>query len=244
MHKRRIFWIMLAIVGMLPTLAHADFVFVGRQDASGQGFGNVLNVLTLQTTQTGNEAGSVSWNGTSTVVDGTTTNGCPAGYICNGPDTGADNNVGKTSSPTIADVGWTAANQMGLSLNINQTGVNQDIVVENGATLNIYSATGTLLHAFPIIGHTFTTIEQGTGTGFFVWELNAAEQAFVTANPTLLTGTNHIGISNALLDNTANDGAETFGVVKVTPIPEPGFYGVLALGLSTMCFFVRRRRKA
>src|SRR5262249_52702789 len=90
--------------------------------------------------------------------------------------------------------------------------------------------------------HTFTTIEQGTGNGFFVFELTAAEKVAMQA--AVFAGGNfandRVGLST-LLDMTSNDGAETFGAASV--VPEPGFYGVLALGLSTLCLAVQRSRR-
>jgi hypothetical protein len=53
--------------------------------------------------------------------------------------------------------------------------------------------------------------------------------------------------SNGALNTVAgygdptNDALQTF-LVQVTP--EPGFYGALALGLSGLLFFIRRKRKA
>jgi hypothetical protein len=232
------------IAALIPTLAHADLTFIGRQSDKGQGFGNVINVLTLQ--QTTSEAGSVAWNGSGNTITGTTTNGsnCNSPNVCTGPDTGASNDPGKTSTQTFGTVGWQNAASIVVSLNLNQTGSNQDITLES-LTMNVYSPTGTVLFTAPLDAtHLFTTIEQGTGTGFFIFQLNAAEQA--TAQSALFganfNANNRVGVS-ALLDSTSNDGAETIGVVNGNVVPEPGFYGTLALGLTGLLFGVQRSRR-
>ena len=247
MNNRRMICIIGAFAGLLPAIAHAELTFIGRQDISGQGFGNVINVLTLQ--NNGSESGSVSWNGSGNIVNGSSGSPCNSAFYvaCNGPDTGASTDPNKTLTQTFATVGWQNAGSIAVSLNLNQQGSvgGQAITLEN-LVLNVYNPTnGAVVFSAPLDHpHVFTSIEQGTGTGYFIFELNSAEQATAQA---ALFGANynpnyHVGLS-ALLDNTANAGAETFGIVNANVVPEPGFYGVLALGLSSLCFAVRRRRK-
>jgi hypothetical protein len=232
------------LIAALPTLAHADLVFVGRQSALGQGFGSVLNVLTLQ--QSPSESGSVAWNMTQqNVINGTTTTGCPANTLCLGPDTGASNDLTKTSTQTIGAIGWTSAANLAISLNLNQTGADPTITLQS-LQMNIYSPTGvSLFQALLPAPHVFTTIEQGTGSGFFVFQLSAAEQ--VAAQAAIFAGGNfandRVGLA-ALLNDTANDGAETFGAVNAGPVvPEPTFYGALTFGLSGLLLAARRSRR-
>jgi hypothetical protein len=242
MYRLRIVFGVVLFAGLIPTLAHADLTFIGRQDAKGQGFGSVINVLTLQ--KDTSESGSVAWNGTGDVITGTTSGGCPSGVTCLGPDTGASNNAGKTGTQTFGTVGWQNAASIVVSLNINQQGSNQDIKLES-LTMNVYDTNGNVLFTAPLdTTHIFTTIEQGTGSGYFIFQLNAAEQA--TAQSALFganfNANNRVGVS-ALLDSTSNDGAETIGVVNGNVVPEPGFYGTLALGLTGLLYGVQRSRR-
>jgi hypothetical protein len=244
MQMKRLLSGIALLIATLPTLAHADLVFVGRQSQTGQGFGNVLNILTMQNTPM--EAGAVAWNVTQqNVIFGTTTTGCPANTLCLGPDTGTSNNPGMTSTQTIGSIGWTSAQNLAITLNLNQTGANPTITLESLA-MNIYGPTGALLFSAALPApHVFTTIEQGTGTGFFVFQLTAAEQAAAQAAVFAVPGfaNDRVGLS-ALLDNTANDGPETFGATTAGPVvPEPTFYGALAIGLSGLVFTARRRRR-
>jgi|SwirhisoilCB2_FD_contig_101_1227209_length_4162_multi_4_in_0_out_0_2 hypothetical protein len=232
------------LITTLPSLAHADLVFIGRQSETGQGFGNVLNILTMQNTPM--EAGAVAWNMTQqNVIFGTTTTGCPANTLCLGPDTGTSNNPGMTSTQTIGAIGWTSAQDLAITLNLNQTGANPAITLESLA-MNVYSPAGVLLFSAALPApHVFTAIEQGTGSGFFVFQLTAAQQAAAQA-AVFAGGTfanDHVGLS-ALLDNTANDGPETFGATTAGPVvPEPTFYGALAIGLSGLVLAARRSRR-
>jgi hypothetical protein len=248
MYTRKILTGIALIVGLLPTLAHAELTYVGPSATKGQGFGNVINVLTLQ--QTPSEAGSVAWmnpSGPGNYITGTTTSGCPANTTCVGPDTGASNNVGKTSTQTFGTVGWANAASMEVSLNLNQIGSAEAITLQT-MVMTVYSPTGAVLFTAPLDqAHPFPTIEQGTGTGYYVFDLTAAEQNGPTGAQALLFGPNYnplnrVGLS-ASLDSTSNDGAETFGVVNGNVVPEPGFYGALALGLSGLCFAVQRSRR-
>jgi hypothetical protein len=198
-------------------------MFIGRESQTGQGFGNVQNILTMQ--QTPAEAGAVIWNTVGqNVIFGTTTNGCPANTICVGPDTGTSNNPGMTSTQTIGTIGWTNAQDLAITLNLNQTGANPTITLESLA-MDIFSPAGVLLFSAALPSpHVFTTIEQGTGSGFFVFQLTPAEQA--VAQAAIFAGGNfandRVGLS-ALLDNTSNDGPETFGATRALPssVPEP-----------------------
>jgi len=232
----------LFISGLLPFAAKADLTFIGRSDTKGQGFGSVINVLTLQ--RDTSETGSVSWNGSKNVITGAPTSGCDSLSICDGNDTGASGNIGKTSTQTFGTVGWNNAASIVVSLNLNQTGANQTITVEN-LFFNVYSPTGvTLFTAHLPDPMAITTIEQGTGSGYFIYELTSLEQA--EAESALFganyNANNRVGIS-ALLDATSNDGAETFGVVNGNVVPEPGYYGALALGLAALAVAVTRSKR-
>jgi hypothetical protein len=232
------------LIASLPTLAHADLVFVGRQSQTGQGFGNVQNILTMQDSPL--EAGAVAWNMVQqNVIFGTTTNGCPANTICLGPDQGTSNNPGMTSTQTIGAIGWTNAQNLAVTLNLNQTGANPTITLES-LQMNIYSPTGSLLFSASLPSpHVFTAVDQGTGSGFFVFQLTPAQQA--AAQAAIFAGgsfaNDRVGLA-ALLDNTANDGAETFGAATAGPVvPEPTFYGALSLGLGGLLVVATRRSR-
>ena len=264
MYTRRLFYGIAVIAGLLPTLAHASLTLIGESINKGQGFGNVINVLTLQ--QNGFEQGSVAWG--SEAIAGLnfltgapdTGNQCGTTAICDGINTGVDPTIGKTSTQTFGTVGWQNAASIVVSLNLNQEGANKAITLEN-LVMNVYSPTGGApIFTAPLdplqLPHVFTTLQQGTGVGYWIFELDTAEQADAQAK---LFGTlgcvvgidcanynenNRVGLS-AFLDSTSNAGAETFGVVNANlpNVPEPGFYGALAIGLSGLYFAVQRSRR-
>lgn len=244
MQLKRLLTGVTLLIATLPSLAHADLVFIGRQSQTGQGFGSVLNILTMQNSPS--ESGAVAWNMTQqNVIFGTTTTGCPANTLCLGPDTGTSNNPGMTSTQTIGSIGWTNAQNLAITLNLNQTGANPAITLES-LQMNIYSPTGVSLFSAQLPApHVFTAIDQGTGSGFFVFQLTAAEQA--AAQAAVFAGGNfandRVGLA-ALLDNTANDGPETFGATTAGPVvPEPTFYGALAIGLVGLVLAAKRSRR-
>jgi hypothetical protein len=249
MYTRRLFYGIAVIAGLLPTLAHASLTLIGESINKGQGFGNVINVLTLQ--QNGFEQGSVAWgsgaNAGLNVLTGApdTGNQCGTTAICDGNNTGVDPNIGKTQTQTFGTVGWQNAASIVVSLNLNQQGSAKAITLEN-LVMTVYSPTGVDLFHASLDQHNylFTTLQQGTGVGYWIFELTAAEQ--VTAQAALF-GTNYnannrVGLS-ALMDLTSNDGPETFAVVNGNVVPEPGFYGALAIGLSGLYFAVQRSRR-
>lgn len=245
MQLKRLLTGMTLLITTLPSLAHADLVFIGRQSQTGQSFGSVVNILTMQNTPS--ESGSVEWNMTQqNVINGTTTTGCPANTLCFGPNTGTSNNPGLTSTQTLGAFGATSAQNLAITLTLNQTSATP--ITLEFLQMNIFDPVGnSLFQALLPAPHVFTALDQGTGSGFFVFQLSAAEaaaaQAAVFAGGTFAN--DRIGLA-ALLDNTANGGPETFGAANVGPVvPEPTFYGALTFGLGGLLLAARRsRRKA
>jgi hypothetical protein len=224
----------------LPAFAFANLVPAGSSDLGGQGFGTVFNVLTLQANPS--EAGKVAWNGSGDTMTGAASGpNCGAPNSCIGPDTGLVPQSGKTATATVSGLGWTQGGNIIIGLNVNQTG--QSTVDLTSLTLTFYNSAGTQ------VGQSFSLAapdnglsqsgQPGNGNAYYVFVLDGPETQIINSNKSLyLNSTNHVGLA-AQLGNISNDGAETFALAN-NPVPEPGFYGALAIGLSGLYFAAQR----
>ena len=231
-----------AVLAAMPGVARASIIMLGATptdaflDLGGQGFGNAPRMLTLQTN--GFESGS------ETPID-----------VEHGD---AIDGANKSTTPTLATLGWTSGSLVGIGFNSGQTG-NSGITLDT-LVLTIYNGTtavGTFSLASPI---TFTdtdlALQQGNGNAVFNFGLNAAEQ--IQFNTILaMSGSSGFfaGLSSSLgcaagapagcqVSNAGPDSFLGFAQPGGTSVPDGGatvtLLGSALLGLATL----RRRLRA
>jgi hypothetical protein len=182
--------------------ARADLVLSALELNSGQGFGAVFTIFTLQVTGNptlhpdGLEDGCYAFgdltgafNGAESNTAGTTVN---SGNFCT---EGAINEVAsgspKNALPSLGELGITQTNQIGLLVNLNQVS-NQGITI-NDMVLSFYTASGdvifnaTLPNSWCTVAalcsgvDTFLSSINGQGGNGQLFVLDAAQQAALAA---------------------------------------------------------------
>jgi len=209
------------------------------EQASGQGFGTILTLLTLH--NNGSEYGSVAWNGSSDVLTQDATN--------------------TSATRTIAElnaIGIFGTSNFALMFNSNQTGVDTSIGVNSFTVTFFDSAGNTLKNGANDITALFTPgppnadtshLEpispngQGSAGQVFHVNLSAADAAIVFGNTSNRVG-QFVTSGNALTNS--NDGADGWSIANsgvLTPVPEPATF-TMALGAIGMLSLLAIRRRA
>ena len=149
----------LVLVGGNPPV-QVSTVAASFTDLGAQGFGNAPRMLTLQT---------------NTVETGNVT---PVDVVHGDAVPGAN----KSTTPTLAGLGWTSGAFVGIGFNSDQSG--QTGITMQSLVLTIFNGTtsvGTFSLASSLTPLTFTAadlaLQQGNGTAVFNFGLTATEQA-------------------------------------------------------------------
>jgi len=229
------------VLAATSNVAKADIVLLGATPAAAfiglgaQGFGNAPRMLTLQTNTV--ETGSVT----------------PVDVVHNDAVPGAN----KSTTPTLATLGWDKGADVGIGFNSDQNGGNG--ITMQSLTLTIYngtSAVGSFSLASSLIPLTFTAadlaMQQGNGNAVFAFGLSSAQQ---TAFNTILSSPGSSGFTAGLGSQLgcpagspagclpSNDGPDSFLGFDRASVPDGGATLVL-LGLGLMGLdFVKRRMK-
>ncbi len=242
-HLRLVLWVAMlsfAVLAGMSSVAQANLILTPGPtpaasfvDLGGTGFGSAPRMLTLQD-NTG-EFGSVT----------------PVNVVHDGAISGAD----KSTTPTLATLGWTAGNKVGIGFisdQSGQTGITLDTLV-----LTIYNGTtavGSFSLAAPVqFSAADLALQPGNGNAVFNFGLTPAEQTAFNAIPGLsgsftagLAASLGCGVTGAPAGcQVSNDGPDTFlGFAQAGQqvVPEPGTLLLLGSGLVGLAAFARRRR--
>jgi hypothetical protein len=211
--------IALAAVGMLSSPASADIVQLSDVQLSGQGLGSTTTALTLQSPgATTNETGGVDLSG---------------------PFGDAKTGTAQSQLFTLASLGLTNANELGLIVNLNEPpSENPPTVTLNALTLTAFSGgTSTVFNLAPqFVGTTLTQHANGLGGSGIAFSLDATEAAQLTA----LGLNTELGVSASFGNATGGPDAIQAGVL--TAVPEPTTWAMMMLGFVGVGFMAYRRK--
>jgi len=222
----------MALSAVFSTNAFAGSItYTGTNvDLNGTGFGNVLNVLSVQNDRS--EYGSVLWNGAADVLTDHATN------------------TSQTQTAAVLQSIGIGGSKFNIYFNGNEPG-NASSVLLRDFSMHFLAADGTslfdaLVYTAPIDGLEISDFG-GTGQAGWVFEvaLTPDESAMFFGN-----GTNRLGMSISA-DQAIGDvagGAENFFIGSIDgpsgggePTPEPASIAVWAVGALAVGFGARRR---
>lgn len=227
------------------TPASASIVYDSTIHLTAQGFGNHPRILTVQ--EAGQESACVSVGGSgSTLVGG-------SGACINDALVHAGNGVTNTGGdevnpltdnqkfgiPTIGELGWATAADIGLLFNAIEPSGNAVNILD--VTLKFFNGT-TLLGA--IDGQqSFASSEPGNGVAGFTFVVDQAQQAYLN---NLIFNQQGFGDFRIALESTLSDvsaGPESWAAFNLAAIPEPATWGMMILGIGMIGGVMRRRQR-
>lgn len=227
------------------TLVMDAFGYDASVATTGNGFGAVTNLLTLQNPRTGTEEGAVYWDGSDNALFD------PNGHV--------EPQIGKTSTHTLGSLGIDSSDELLVVWNPAEKGADPENSVADSALL-FFDAAGNLILALELAGN---PVEHGTqnngvgGNGFAYLLEGAGIAAFdnMIAAAGASAGDIRIGMyalvgsAGYLIDNGPDtwtvrfmpgEDGETCEDLGNCPVPEPGPLGMLGLGLMGL-YAVRRK---
>ena len=218
-------------MSLTGTGANAALILIAPENFSGTGLGSVNTILTINSPANSTvESGSVSFNGTTDVITGST----------------ALTGASQTQTRTIGSLGLTDASTLRVVFNAVEPGNASSITLTN-LVLSIFSTAGTTLFTSgAFTPTTFLDTFAGTGNSGFVFRLDAADTlAAQAAGFGLGFANNRIGLAAAA--SSATGGNETFFVAAsaspVVTVPEPATLGLFSAALLGL-WGARRRAGA
>lgn len=226
------------------TIVDDGFGYDSNVATSGNGFGAVVNILTLQEPQTGSEEGQVMWNG--------------ANDIYNDPNGQVQDLSHKTATHALGDLGIDSGDELLIVWNPSEQGGDPANSVVD-AYLVFYLGAAELL-AIELDGdpQDHDTVNNGLGGNGFAYLLTVVgETAFdqMITDAGASAGDIRIGMYSLVGRNgfEVDNGPDTWTVafkpgedgqtchdLGVCPVPEPAPLGILGAGLVWL-YAIRRR---
>jgi hypothetical protein len=246
---------LLALSAALITAAtgvNASLVQNGSVDLTGQGYGAVPRLLTIQAH--GNdtvESGAIGISGgalvalTPGILDANVFGGNGVRNL--GGDTVnplADNH--KFGIPTLGELNWTTAANVGLLFNAAEP---QSRNPKNSSALTIEDVTLKFYNGDSVIAaidgnFSYASTEPGVGKAGFLISVDAAQQAFLDSAVFAQAGAAGFRIALESTISGVHGGAESFSALSVAAVPEPQTYAMMLAGLGLLGFArVRRTRQ-
>ncbi len=239
----------VALAAMSGT-AQASLVYDESLKFSAQGFGSAPRLLTVQETGNGDNVesacvapsgGAVSGGGGACVSDASLHEG--NGYTNTGGDEVnplSDNQ--KFGVPTISELGWNDAGDIGLLFNAVEPSGNAITVTD--VTLKFYNG-DTFITGIDG-SHVFGSSNPGNGVAGFTFIVDEAQQTYLN---TAIFGQQGYGDFRIALESTLSDasaGPESwlaFNRATSVPIPEPATWAMMLIGFGAVGHAMRKTRR-
>jgi hypothetical protein len=241
--------------------ANASIIQNGTVDLTGQGFGAVPRLLTIQAQGNNTtESGAIGIAGGALVAQ---TPGVANGSVFGGngiTNAGGDTvppltDANKFGIPTLGSLNWTTASNVALLFNPSES---QGQVPSNGSTTNGGALTiqdvtlkfyngNTLVTAIDGGNITYANTDPGVGQAGFLLSVDAAQQTHLNSTVFNQTGSSSYRIALESTIANVSGGPESYAALgrgMTQPIPEPQTYAMMLAGLGLLGFArIRRSRK-
>jgi hypothetical protein len=242
-----------AVAASAATPASASLVYDNTIQLPSQGFGNAPRDLSIQghnSTESGcvgvGAGGSITFG--SCISNGQVHN---SNGVANANGTAdlvmplADDQ--KYGIPTVGELGWASAADIGLLFNATEPGGNP--ITVNDITLKFYDAAGNFITAIDGGGDDFASTNPGNGVAGFTYVVDPLDYGYLAGTIFGRTDLSSIHIALESTLSGAAAGPETWTAVNLnrTPItrtpavPEPGSWLLMLLGFGGMGVAMRRR---